>query len=164
MLSPPLPLREGTREKYGYGLGLWIGFLNAVGVGWNRAGLEEIDGLKFWRMTDQAKSARVTGSTVLDDLGAVNAFYEWAEPCHQVVNPVTRVVLRRSHTAQAAPFEATPHVVRNCGVKWLDPGGYACWRDVAWAGSIGVAGRSRACAGATPSGTAPSPTASTGQD
>lgn len=121
---------EGTREKYGYGLGLWLGFLDSAGVVWDAAGAEEVDGFKFWRMTDQANPARVAGSTVLDDLGAINAFYEWAAPRYGAVNPVTRVVLRQSVTRQAAPFEAAPHVVRDRDVKWLDPGGYACWRDV----------------------------------
>src|SRR5260370_41198849 len=29
----------------------------------------------------------------------------------------------------SAGFAAAPHVVRDRDVKWLDPGGYACWRD-----------------------------------
>jgi site-specific recombinase XerD len=120
-----------TREKYARGLCIWLGYLDAIGCGWNEAGAVDVDGFKFWRMTDEANPSRVAGSSVLDNLGAMNAFYDWAESRYGLVNPVARRHLTISRTREPrASFEATPHVVRDRDVKWLDPRGYACWRDM----------------------------------
>ncbi|MFI7405940.1 site-specific integrase [Streptomyces sp. NPDC049541] len=125
---------DGTREKYGYALCTWLGFLDAVGRDWHAADAEDVEGFKFWRMTDEANPQRVAGGTVSDNLDAVSAFYDWAAARYSVRNPVMRVVRPRcsprAGTAGAAGFEAAPHVVRDRDVKWLDPGGYAVWRDV----------------------------------
>lgn len=121
----------GTREKYGYALCTWLGFLDAVGGRWDRADTEDVEGFKFWRMTDESNPERVAGGTVSDNLDAINAFYDWAAPRFGVRNPVIRLVHQRSSSyTGAAGFEAAPHVVRDRDVKWLDPGGYALWRDV----------------------------------
>jgi hypothetical protein len=57
-----------------------LGYLDAVGRSWPQAGEPEVDGFTFWRMTDAANPSRVAGSSVLDNLSAVNAFHEWAQP------------------------------------------------------------------------------------
>lgn len=120
-----------TREKYARGLCVWLGYLDAIGRAWNEASEGDIDGFKFWRMTDEANPARVAGSSVLDNLGAINAFCEWVESRYGLANPVARRQLAVSRAGQRPePFEASPHVVRDRDVKWLDPGGYACWRDI----------------------------------
>lgn len=131
LASPRMTSRSaGTRDKYGRGLGVWLGYLDAVDRSWAQAGEADVDGFKFWRMTDAANPARVAGSTVLDNLSAVNAFYDWAGTRYGVTNPVSRRHLRAGRGVGREPFEATPHVVRQRDVKWLDPSGYACWRDV----------------------------------
>ncbi|MFY1677415.1 site-specific integrase [Streptomyces sp. WMMC905] len=121
----------GTREKYGYALCTWLGFLDAVGSRWDTADAEDVEGFKYWRLTDESNPGRVAGGTVSDNLDAVNAFYDWAAPRFGVRNPVIRLVRQRTSSyTGAAGFEAAPHVVRDRDVKWLDPGGYALWRDV----------------------------------
>ncbi|MFD1321411.1 hypothetical protein [Micromonospora sonneratiae] len=132
LASPRMTSRSsGTRDKYGRALCIWLGYLDAVGQSWSDAVEADIDGFKFWRMTDAANPSRVAGSSVLDNLSAISAFYEWAQPRYGVLNPVARrhLTSRRADT-RAEAFAASPHVVRRRDVKWLDPGGYACWRDI----------------------------------
>ncbi|MGI5243110.1 hypothetical protein [Dactylosporangium sp. CA-139066] len=131
LCSPRMRNRAaGTRDKYGRGLGVWLGFLDAVGCSWSAATQHEVDGFKFWRMTDAANPQRVAGASVLDNLMAVSCFYEWAAVRYGVVNPVARHHVRGRRRERTAGFEAMPHVLRDRDVKWLDPGGYALWRDV----------------------------------
>jgi len=119
-----------TQVKYGRGLCVWLGYLDAAGRGWAEAGEDDVDGFKFWRMTDAANPSRVAGSTLLGDLGAVSAFYSWAGQRYGVASPVARRQLSRPRReGMSEGFAAAPHVVRDRDVKWLDPGGYACWRD-----------------------------------
>lgn len=119
-----------TREKYARGLCVWLGYLDAIGRAWNEASEGDGDGFKFWRMTDETNPVRVAGSSVVDNLGAINAFYGWAGSRYGMGNPVARRHLVVSRTGERVePFEASPHVVRDRDVKWLDPRGYACWRD-----------------------------------
>ncbi|WP_229878010.1 site-specific integrase [Streptomyces humidus] len=120
----------GTREKYGYALCTWLGFLDAVGRRWDEADAEDVEGFKFWRMTDEANPQRVAGGTVSDNLDAVNAFYDWAGARYGVRNPVARIARQRGSSPVGGSFAVAPHVVRERDVKWLDPGGYALWRDV----------------------------------
>ncbi|WP_157838488.1 hypothetical protein [Nocardia farcinica] len=122
-----------TREKYARGLCVWLGYLDAVGGCWRGVGPEDVDAFKFWRMTDEANPLRVAGSSVSDNIQAINAFYEWAQERLDVRNPVDRRLAswpRQGPLGRAEPFVATPHVVRDRDVKWLDQGGYACWRDL----------------------------------
>jgi site-specific recombinase XerD len=136
--------RKLTREKYARGLGVWLGYLDAVGRGWDRADAEDVAGFKFWRMTDGSNPARVAGSTVLDNLVAVNEFYRWAERRFGVANPVATRELRSRRRAEAVEgIAAAPHAVRDRDVKWLDPRGYAMWRDVGLRG-LDRAGRDAA--------------------
>ena len=57
-----------TQVKYGRGLCVWLGYLDAAGQGWAEACEDDVDGFKFWRMTDAANPSRVAGSTLLGDL------------------------------------------------------------------------------------------------
>jgi site-specific recombinase XerD len=97
---------------------------------WSAATHSEIDGFKFWRMTDVDNPQRVAGASVLDNLTAISCFYEWAATRYDVANPVARHHLRGRRRERVAGFEATPHALRDRDVKWLDPGGYALWRDL----------------------------------
>ncbi|WP_280443624.1 hypothetical protein [Nocardia brasiliensis] len=124
--------RAGTREKYARGLCVWLGYLDAVGQSECGVVSEDVDAFKFWRMTDEANPMRVAGSSVADNVQAINVFYEWAQDRHNVRNPVDQpdAAPRRDGPVRSEPFTATPHVVRDRDVKWLDPGGYNCWRDI----------------------------------
>ncbi|MET7620520.1 site-specific integrase [Streptomyces sp. NPDC005408] len=127
---------EGTNEKYARGLVLWLNFLDSMGRRWHEARAEDVEALKFWRMTDEANPWRVGGSTVVDNLVAVNAFYEWALARYGVANPVERRQPRVAARSGAvvAGFAASPGVVKSKDVKWLDPAGYQRWRDVGLGG------------------------------
>ncbi|KAA0022561.1 site-specific integrase [Antrihabitans cavernicola] len=123
--------KQGTRRKYAFGLSTWLGFLDVVECHWYEAGSDQVDTFKFWRMTDAANPVRVAGGTVRSDLVAISSFYEWAHRRYGVENPVLRTTVRGRHPAEAAEaYRATPHVVRDRDVKWLDPGGYRRWRDI----------------------------------
>ncbi|MFI6213252.1 hypothetical protein ACIBCD_14785 [Nocardia brasiliensis] len=134
--------RPGTREKYARGLCVWLGYLDAVGPCWRDVVPGDVDAFKFWRMTDETNPMRVAGSSVADNIQAINAFYEWAQDRYTVRNPVDRrdTAPHRHGPVRGEPFAATPHVVRDRDVKWLDPGGYACWRDIGLRG-VGRDGR-----------------------
>jgi integrase len=122
---------QATVRKYAYALGMWLGFLDATGRAWHGAGEDDVDEFKFWRMTDAANPARVAGGTILGNLIAINAFYEWAGPRYGVTNPVRRLeVTGRGPDETVERYAASPHVVRDRDVKWLDPAGYARWRDL----------------------------------
>lgn len=134
--------QPSTREKYARGLCVWLGYLDAVGRFWRDVMPEDVDAFKFWRMTDEANPMRVAGSSVGDNIQAINAFYEWAQQQFGVPNPVDRRELApdRRGPVRGESFAAMPHVVRDSDVKWLDPGGYECWRDVGLRG-LGRDGR-----------------------
>ncbi|BCK56202.1 site-specific integrase [Nocardia wallacei] len=130
---------EETRRKYVTELATWLGFLDAIGCAWSEAGPGEIDAFKFWRMTDEANPRRVAGGTVRSGLVAIRAFYTWAERRYGVTNPVAMTQIRRGRGVVEG-FQATPRIVRDRDVKWLDPGGYRRWRDVGLRG-LDLAGR-----------------------
>lgn len=124
-------VRKLTQVKYARGLGVWLGYLDAVGRSWDAASAEDVAGFKFWRMTDASNPGRVAGSTVADNLGAVNEFYRWAEDRYEVTNPVAKRELRSRRRGEVVEtIAAKPHATRERDVKWLDPRGYAMWRDV----------------------------------
>ncbi|KAA8877459.1 hypothetical protein F3087_43945 [Nocardia colli] len=132
---------EETRRKYATELVTWLGFLDAIDCGWDKAGVEEIDSFKFWRMSDEANPRRVAGGSVRSGLVAISAFYEWAERRYGVVNPVVKTAIRRGgRDGVVQGYQATPKVVRDRDVKWLDPGGYRRWRDIGLRG-LDTAGR-----------------------
>jgi hypothetical protein len=101
----------------------------------------------------------------LDNLSAVNAFYAWVASRYGVANPVQRRQLRSPVAGHGTPFDATPHVVRDQDVKWLDPGGYRAGTGIGgmsgFAGWIASAGRYPDGWAATASETARSPMACT---
>lgn len=119
---------------------MWLGFLDAVDCCWSDATAEHVDAYKFWRMTDERNPRRVAGGTMRSGLIAINAFYEWAAPRFSVVNPVVRVSVPVGSGRVVDTYQASPRLVRDRDVKWLDPGGYGRWRDVGLRG-LDVAGR-----------------------
>nr|WP_294637960.1 hypothetical protein [uncultured Rhodococcus sp.] len=124
--------KQGTLRKYAFTLATWMGFLDAIEYCWREAGSDQIDAFKFWRMTDAANPLRVAGGTVRSDLVAISTFYEWAHRIYGVTNPVLRTAVRGHRPREIATeaYQATPHVVRDRDVKWLDPAGYRRWRDI----------------------------------
>lgn len=123
--------RHGTRRKYAFAVATWLGFLDVIARPWHEASPDDVDAFKYWRMTDDMNPARVAGGTMRSDLVALSAFYEWADRVHGVGNPILRLPPRVTHSRATPPgFRASPHIVRDRDVKWLDPGGYRRWRDV----------------------------------
>lgn len=132
---------EGTRRKYAIGLSIWLGFLDSMSCCWADATADHVDAFKFWRMSDESNPRRVAGGTVRSGLVAINAFYEWAERRYEVKNPVERIEIRVGPERRPVDaYRAAPRVGRDRDVKWLDPGGYARWRDVGLRG-LDLSGR-----------------------
>ncbi len=132
---------EGTRRKYALGLATWLGFLDLVSCCWADATADHVDTFKFWRMSDEKNPRRVAGGTVRSGLVAISAFYEWAESRYHVENPVERISVRVGPDQPPVDaYRAAPRTGRDRDVKWLDPGGYARWRDVGLRG-LDLSGR-----------------------
>jgi hypothetical protein len=77
LASPRMRNRaSGTREKYGRGIGVWLGYLDAVGRRWSEASPQDVEGFKFWRpnrsrATSPGPLARIAGfSDVRRHVGA----------------------------------------------------------------------------------------------
>jgi hypothetical protein len=119
-----------TWRKYAQSLGLWQNFLAATGRMWDEASERDAEYFKEWRLTEKANPWPVGGSTFRGNLAALRTFYAWAAREYGVSNPV----------ASAGDFDLMPHGVRDSDVKWLDPGGYARWRDLGLRG-LDCAGR-----------------------
>jgi integrase len=109
-----------TWRKYAQSLGLWLNFLSVTGRGWDEVGEEDAEYFKEWRLSEGANPWPVEGSTFRGNLAALRTFYAWAAREYGVRNPVVA----------AGDFDLMPHGVRESDVKWLDPGGYARWRDL----------------------------------
>lgn len=143
-----------TRDKYGRGRGVWLGFLDAVGCSWSSATQSEVDGFKLWRMTDVDNPLRVAGASVLDNLTAISCFYEWAAMRYDVANPVVRHHMGGRRRERVAGFEATPHALRDRDVNGSTPAGTRCGATWGCEGSTAQDARSTGGAGTTASATA----------
>lgn len=129
--SPRMRVRSPlTRKKYAESLAIWLNFLESVGSSWDEATLEDAEGFKEWRMTDQRNPERVTGSTFAANLAALRTFYRWAAAAHGVTDPVSAV----------DDWDLVPTSRYRQKVKWLDPGGYLRWRNIGL-GGMGLNGR-----------------------
>lgn len=125
-----------TRKKYALSVRLWLNFCEAREVAWSAASPDTVADFKYWRMTDPANPARVSGSAMHGDIAALSALYRWAGPRHGITDPVLRHELHprrsegrdthRSHAPLAAAA-AEPAGVRDRNVKWLDPAAVRRW-------------------------------------
>lgn len=109
-------LAERSYRDYTYSLAVWLNFLLTRGVGWWEAVEDDAEEFLFWRLSDPANAERVQTNSFSRDLAALKRFYRWMRSNHGVANPFDG-------------FDA-PRATRQENVKWLDPGGYARWRDL----------------------------------
>ncbi|MBA0045098.1 site-specific integrase [Mycobacteroides sp. LB1] len=126
-------MARGTQRRYALSLRIWLNFLSAVGVPWDRADATTLADFKTWRMSAEAAQVHVGASTFQLDLAAVSRFYEWAAlACDGVRNPVRFRQVRRGnhHHELGLEREARPTGVRRADVKWLTPAAFRLWRDV----------------------------------
>lgn len=124
------PLGALTWRKYATSLRVWLNFLEAIGVAWDRAPAESVEAFKVWWIQDPGNARRVAPGTVGTDLVAVKLFYAWAARTHAVVSPVgmRRVFVRGAGVVEKVA--AAPAARRERDVKWFDPEGYARYRDL----------------------------------
>ncbi|MFE3661099.1 hypothetical protein [Streptomyces sp. NPDC059165] len=105
-----------TYRDYAYSVGVWLNFLVSLDVNWWDAVEEDAEEFMFWRVTDPTNECRVQTNSFSRDLAALKKFYRWMGPRYGVADPF--------HDIDA------PRSSRQEDVKWLDPGGYARWRDL----------------------------------
>ncbi|WP_216907590.1 site-specific integrase [Nocardia noduli] len=119
-----------TWRKYAYSLLVWLNFLAAYGVSWDRAGREAQSAFKVWRLSDARNPSRVAPGTYEHDLIALRLFYRWACGEFGLPDPI-RVRPRRGADARYGSEPVTvPSASRDRHVKWFDPDGYRRYRDV----------------------------------
>ncbi|MBT2405864.1 MULTISPECIES: site-specific integrase [unclassified Streptomyces] len=119
-------LAERSSRDYTYSLTVWLNFLLTRDVDWWEAGEDDAEEFLFWRVTDPENAGRVQTNSFSRDLAALKKFYRWMRTRYGVANPFDG-------------FDA-PRAARRQDVKWLDPGGYARWRDLGIRG-MGLSGR-----------------------
>ena len=113
-----------TWDKYAQSLRLWLNFLNATGGSWDEAEEEDAEFFKEWRLVEDSNPRRVQPPTFRANLTSLQVFYRWAAAEYGVPNPV----------ASFDDFDLQPRGARDRDIKWLDPGGYARWRDLGLCG------------------------------
>lgn len=109
-------LADRSSRDYTYSLAVWLNFLLTQDVNWWEAGEDDAEEFLFWRLSDPANGERAQTNSFARDLAALKKFYQWMRSNHRVSNPFDG-------------FDA-PRAIRRENVKWLDPGGYARWRDL----------------------------------
>src|SRR5262245_24653365 len=62
-----------TWKKYAHSLGLWLNFLAVLGREWDRAGEEDAEYFKEWRITEAANPRPVASTTFRGDLVALRS-------------------------------------------------------------------------------------------
>jgi hypothetical protein len=126
-------LSRSTWEKYAYSLKVWLSFLCAYACRWDEADASAQEAFKVWRVQDERNARLVSLGTYDDDLIAMRLFYAWASAEYGVHNPIR---MRRSRGRRrrdgslAERAVAAPKATRARDVKWLDPDGFARYRDV----------------------------------
>ncbi|GAA2440551.1 site-specific integrase [Mycolicibacterium llatzerense] len=125
-------MATGTQRRYAFSLRVWLNFLNAIGVPWDRADATTLGDFKIWRMSAEAAERHVAASSFQLDLAAISRFYEWAAAtCDGVRSPVRfRQVYHANHHELVEEREARPAGIRRADVKWLTPSAFRLWRDV----------------------------------
>jgi site-specific recombinase XerD len=114
-----------TQRDYGYSLLVWLNYLITAGLNWWDVPNEAADEFLFWRVTDPANEQRITTGTFVRDLAGLRKFYKLAAR-FRVSDPFVDL--------------DAPRIVKRQDVKWLDPAGYARWRDLGIRG-LGLTGR-----------------------
>jgi hypothetical protein len=124
-------LKEETQRRYAYSLKVWLDFLAAVGLRWDRATRGELAMFKEWRLSAEDNTAPVSPNAFYVDRAAIRRFYLWAAEQAGVENPVRlRVVGETFFGTVRMAVEGTPSGIRRADVKWLTPQAFRLWRNV----------------------------------
>lgn len=115
-----------TNRDYAYSVCLWLNFLESLGSRWWEATEDDAREFQFWRVTDPRNPRRVQRSSFYRDAAGLKTFYRWVGGRFQVANPFEELETSRGRKQE--------------DVKWLDPDGYARWRDLGLRG-LGLDGR-----------------------
>jgi len=120
-----------TVRRYALSLKVWLDFLHAIDVRWDRASRSELAAFKEWRLSAQANPHHVSANSFCVDRAAIRSFYLWAAQQHGVDNPVRAAALAASWPAgRPAVLESTPAGMRRADVKWLTPQAFRLWRNL----------------------------------
>ncbi|MFI6286705.1 integrase [Streptomyces sp. NPDC051018] len=115
--SPKMKGRAArTNRDYAYSVCLWLNFLESLGRRWWEASEDDAREFQFWRVTDPRNPRRVQRSSFYRDAAGLKTLYRWMGGRFQVVNPFEELETSRGRKQE--------------DVKWLDPAGYARWRDL----------------------------------
>lgn len=129
----PLVRRRATAtvRRYALSLKVWLDFLHAIDVRWDRASRTELAAFKEWRLSAEANPQHVSATSFCVDRAAIRGFYLWAAQQHGVDNPVRAAALAASWPAgKPAVLESTPAGMRRVDVKWLTPQAFRLWRNL----------------------------------
>ncbi|MEV0297106.1 site-specific integrase [Nocardia sp. NPDC050710] len=81
-------LAVNTRRRYARSLRVWLNFLTAVGVWWDRASRSDLAAFKEWRLSTEDNPKHVAPNSFCLDQTAIRRFYGWAAMQHGIENPV----------------------------------------------------------------------------
>ncbi|MGN2638824.1 hypothetical protein ACTD5D_22175 [Nocardia takedensis] len=119
-----------TWRKYAYSLLVWLNFLVAYGVSWDRPGRDAQSAFKVWRLSDARNPSRVAPGTYEHNLIALRLFYRWASGEFGIPDPIRVRPRRGSDDRYGSEPVTAPAASRDRNVKWFDPDGYRRYRDV----------------------------------
>jgi site-specific recombinase XerD len=122
---------SSTVRRYALSFKVWLNFLHAIGIRWDRASRSELAAFKEWRLSAQMNPQCVGANSFCVDRAAIRGFYLWAAQQHGVENPVRTGALAVSWRAgRSAVLESTPAGMRRADVKWLTPQAFRLWRNL----------------------------------
>uniref|UniRef100_UPI003F58C7A1 site-specific integrase n=1 Tax=Mycolicibacterium obuense TaxID=1807 RepID=UPI003F58C7A1 len=122
---------SSTVRRYALSLKVWLDFLHALGVRWDRASRSELAAFKEWRLSAAENPQYVSANSFCVDRAAIRGFYLWAAQQHGVDNPVRAGALAVSRPAgKPGVLESTPAGMRRADVKWLTPQAFRLWRNL----------------------------------
>ena len=128
-------LGEGTAERYGYSLKMWLNFLrlHALGRAWDKATSDDVEDFAFWRTTDSQNPAKVQGGSAEKDVIAIQSLYRWTARHHGVTNPVPTSVVRTRH-GEVEQIDIDFGSIDEASVKWLDARAVDRWIGIGLTG------------------------------
>ncbi len=121
----------GTLRRYALSLKVWLDFLHAMGVRWDRASRSELTAFKEWRLSAEENPHHVSPNSFGVDRAAIRSFYMWAAEQHGIDNPVrARAIATSRMGGGKVVLESTPSGMRRGDVKWLTPQAFRLWRNL----------------------------------
>lgn len=105
---------EATIRRYAFSVKVWLNFLAAFGVPWDRTGPECLAAFKDWRMSAEDNAAHVEAGSFRNDLTAIRRLYEWAARNYHGIDSPGRVVAcgQAFWGEDKCRLEASPSAVR----------------------------------------------------